>query len=209
MNRRNFPTTIFCLAALLLGGCDQNRVTAENAALLKPGMPVASVKEILGERNFGRSWGESSETYTYQAEKLWVRVEAREGKITQVLTRDTARTVAQPTRNNMPVLDLTNFKVREQMDATLQRGGPPALASWIQQELVPGRPVLVHGGREALLADRFLVPLDAANQCDYSQPLVAPQTDEHVWFTTFSSAMSLSFRDREPALQAHILVTRK
>ena len=98
------------LAALALAGCD--RVTPENAAKLKPGMPESEVKAVLGDRVTGWSGGPTDRgrqlsSYTYQTDRLWVMVKCEDGKIAQVFTRDPARKVPIPARIAMPVLDLS------------------------------------------------------------------------------------------------------
>lgn len=193
-------------AALALSACD--RLTPEKVAQLKPGMPSSAVKQILGERNFGVSSGPNSESYTYHSETLLVRVECRRGKIVEVLTRDPARTVAQPTRNAMPVLDVSLDKFRQSPDAAYQQGGVAGLAEWVRRELVAGRPVRLSNGKEVLLADAALVPLDADGFPDYARAIVKPATDEHIWFRQFSSAISCTWSDPKPPVSLVVLVTR-
>lgn len=208
MNRTTFSLPVLGLALLTLTACDRNLITAENAARLKPGMPVEQVKQILGERNVGIATGANSQSFTYRTDQLLVRVETRRGKVTQVLTRDAARAVPVPTRNAMPQMEITIDKFRPQADAAFAQGGRKALADWVQRELVPGRPVKTSTGKEVLLADRLLCPLDADGFPDFAQPVVAPLTDEHIWYMQYSSVITCNWNDQQPPLTLLVLVTR-
>ncbi len=197
------PVTALCLP--FLTGC--NRVTAENVARVKPGMSAAEVKEIMGDA-MGTSTGEKSQTFSYRSDKLWVFVECRRGKVAKVLTREASRDIVPPARNTMPSIDLTLDSLNAQLNAVLKEGGTAALAEWMKRELVPGRPAKASGGREVLVADSALAPLDADGFADFSRAVVAPTTDEHIWFSKFSTAVIMSWNETNPPVQLHVLVTR-
>lgn len=208
MTPTTFSLPVLGLALLALTACERNLITAENAARLKPGMPVEQVKQILGERNVGIATGAISQSFAYRTDQLFVQVETRRGKIVQVLTRDAARPVPVPTRNAMPLLEITIDKFRPQADAAFAQGGRKGLTEWVQRELVPGRPVKTSTGKEVLLADRLLCPLDADGFPDYARAVVPPLTDEHIWYKSYSSVISCNWNDQEPPLTLIVLVTR-
>ncbi|MBS0657168.1 MAG: hypothetical protein JSR82_02830 [Verrucomicrobia bacterium] len=195
-------------AALALAACSREKITLENAALLQPGMPAERVPEVLGDRNVGIASGAISKTFTYHTDQLRIMVETRRGKITQVRTRDLSRKIANPARKDLPVLQLSFDGTRASTDAALQQGGPAALAEWVRRELVPGRPIRTSDGRELIVGDRVLAPLDADGFPDYERALVKSETDEPIWYTTFTSVLVMNWNDRQPALSLLVLAAR-
>lgn len=203
-------TLLSSLPALLLflAACGRERVTPENVALLQPGQPESRVTEVLGERNRGVASGGISKTFTYHTEQLRVLIETRRGKITKVRTREQNRKVESPKRLDQPVLNLSLDGSRAAAEAALAQGGVPALADWVRKELVPGRPLRTSDGREMLVGDRVLAPLDADGFPDYEQALVKAETDEPIWFTAYTTVLILNWNDRQPPISLTVLGAR-
>ena len=77
----------------------------------------------------------------------------------------------------------------------------------MRRELVPGR-AIVSGKRESVIVDRALFGRGMDGIPDFTQPVIAPLTDEHVWFTVSTTVLSMSFGNGKPYVNAIVLVAR-
>lgn len=208
MFRLLHATLSFALAVLLLTGCQRTPVTSETIARIKPGMSAKELRDILGEnRDTVSVYG--VHTHTYHRDAIWARVQVRRGKVFSVHTREPARTLPMPTRLELPPLDLTGDVLLTAMQPIVRQGGVNALVEWLQKEAALGRPAKLPSGRESLIADCAIYRLDADDQPDLAQPLLAPKTDDYLWNAQYWTAVESIWRGQNPPFAVIVQVTQK